>query len=498
MSDLQKEISGLTPERKNLLALIIKRDAEAAASAQKIERRERAESEVSFAQQRLWFLQKLDPENPAYNTPAAIRIDGDLNVAVLEKVFKFIVSRHEILRTEFKEINGKIIQRLHPEIDVEIIKTDLEHSTEKDKRADELINKDIRIAFAPDKIPLFRIHLYRLNHNRHILMLNLHHIIFDGWSLGVMIDELVRLYSDFYAGRESSLPPLEIQYADFAFWERMMIETKIWQRQLEFWKNALSEPVESVKFPHSGKSNENRTDRVNTVSMILRADLVNEIRRVCAGEHYTLYMYLLSAFQALLYRYGGQRKFLIGSPVANRNRAETENLIGCFINPLAIKANIEGNQTFGELLKQTRRTVLDAFANQEIPFELVLDSIRRQRNEPQTRLFNVWFVLQNAPLSEIELPHLTFSNYKIPRIAAQFDIALNINELGEEIHCSIDFAADKFDDDEVVRMLEHFKNLSAETAENRDLTLNRINLEKETQKESAKTPVPIDEDAFDF
>ncbi|MCD9188133.1 MAG: condensation domain-containing protein [Pyrinomonadaceae bacterium] len=498
MSDLQKEISGLTPERRNLLALIIKRDAEAAASAQKIERREKAEPEVSFAQQRLWFLQKLDPENPVYNTPAAIKIDGDLNVEILEKVFNHIVLRHEILRTVFKEENGKVVQRLHPGASVEILKTDLEDFEKRENCADELINKDIRIPFATDKFPLFRIHLYRLNRDQHILLLNMHHIISDGWSLGVIIDEFVRLYADHNSGRGSSLPPLEIQYADFAFWERKMIESKIWQTQLEFWKNALSEPVGSVKFPPSKKSNEHKTDRVGTVSLILRAELTSEIRRVCAAEHYTLYMYLLSAFQTLLYRYSGQRKFLIGSPVANRNRTETENLIGCFINPLAVRATPEGNQTFGELLKQTRKTVLDSFANQEIPFELVLDSIRRQRNEPQTRLFNVWFVLQNAPLSEVELPHLTISNYQLPRLAAQFDIALNINEIGEEIHCSIDFAADRFDDGEIVEMLEHFRNILAETVENRDLKLNGINLEKKTQKESAKSVVPIDEDTFDF
>lgn len=474
--------------------------AEAEASAHRISRRETADAEVSFAQQRLWFLQKLNPSDATYNTPAGLRISGNLRIEILEKVFSFLISRHESLRLVFKEEKGRIFQQIQKPFPVKIIEKNLGEisGAEISPKIEKPVGKDIEIPFNLEAGPLLRVHLYRLGNNEHILLLNMHHIISDGWSLGVIIEEFVTLYKDFSSGKKSSLPELEIQYPDFAVWERKMIESRAWQPQLDYWKKNLSERTGNLKIPSARTSNGNNSKSVETVSILLRAGLVGEIRRICAAEHYTLYTFLLTAFQVLLYRYTGQTNFIIGSPVANRNRVETEGLIGCFINPLAIKLDLDGNLSFDGLLKKTGKTVLEAFDNQEIPFELVLDAIRRERNEPQNRLFNIWFVLQNAPLSEIELPGLKIRNYKIPRIASQFDIAMNINETGEEIHCAIDYSTNLFDSADIRRMLGHFKNILTAAVTSRESKLNEIPLEENPPADSRQVTNKYSEDDFDF
>jgi hypothetical protein len=499
--DLQKEISALSPDRRQLLALLLlESDGNRAALPSAIRRRHVASVEVSFAQQRLWFLHKLNPWKATYNTPAALKITGDLNVEILEKVFTFLVARHEALRLVFREEKGRIYQLVREPfaVGIELVNLSASSAAENASQAEKLLLKDIETPFDLEGGPLFRVHLYKLGDKENILLLNMHHIISDGWSLGVIIKELALLYRSFLLGDSPSLPGLEIQYPDFADWERKMVETPAWRAQLEFWKKTLSEPVESLKFPAALKANGNSRESVETSSILLRAPLVGEIRHVCAVEHYTLYTFLLTAFQVLLYHYTGQKKFVIGSPVANRCRAETEDLIGCFINPLAIRARLDGNLSFGELLTENRRTVLDAFDNQEIPFEIVLDSIRRARNEPQNRLFNVWFVLQNAPLSEFELPGLKFANYKIPRIASQFDIAMNINETGEEIHCAIDYSARLFAAADIRRMLEHFHNILLAAAGSREVKLREIALKENQPAHLPPAKHDFGEDDFDF
>lgn len=499
--DLQKEISALSFDRQRLLELLLESEATGSSRASRIGRRLDAEpAEVSFAQQRLWFLQKLNPSETAYNTPAALRVAGDLRREILQKVFDFLIVRHEALRLVFREKKGRVLQLAQKPFPVEIIEENLTEirAPDRDLPVERLVVKDIGTPFDLETGPLFRVHLYRLGVAEHILLLNMHHIISDGWSLGVIIDEFAALYRDFTLGKNPSLPELEIQYPDFAVWEKKMVESPAWRAQLDYWKKHLAGRVESLKIASAATNGARRTGSVETVSILLRAGLTAEIKRVCAAEHFTLYTFLLAGFQLLLYRYTGRKNFIIGSPVANRNRAETERLIGCFINPLAIRAKLDGDLSFGDLLKETEKTVLDAFENQEIPFELILDAIRRERNEPHKRLFNVWFVLQNAPLAELELPALKVSNYKLPRLASQFDIAMNVNETGDEIHCAIDYSTEMFDSAFIRRMLEHFRNILSAAASSRETKLREISLEEVSPVVSARTVAPDDEDDFDF
>lgn len=498
--DLQKEISALSPERRNLLALLVEKAAAPSVSARRISRRNADKAEVSFAQQRLWFLQKLNPSNAAHNTPAALHIFGDLNIEVLEKVFTFLVSRHEALRLFFREEKGRIFQLVKEPFAAGIAFEDFSETParERDSIIENRVSKDIAAPFALDECPLFRVHLYRLAADEFVLLLNMHHIISDGWSLGVIIDEFAALYESFLLGKKVPLAELEIQYPDFAAWERTMVESGAWSAQLEYWKKNLAGRAGGVKLPFAANRNRKNLNPVETASMILRADIVGKIRKICHAERCSLYTLLLAAFNVLLYRYSGQKKFLIGSPVANRNRAETEKLIGCFINPLAIGATLDGEMTFAELLAQTAKTALDAFDNQNIPFERVLDAIRRERRDSQKRLFNVWFVLQNAPLSEMNLPGLKIANYKLPRIAPQFDIAMNISETGDEIHCAVEYSTAALDAVDARRLLENFKNILTAAAGSLDVKLEEISLDDVQPDVQARAASQYSEDDFDF
>lgn len=478
--DLYKEIEALSLEQKDLLSLLVKQEIEAKISGHSIipsRKENETRTELSFAQQRLWFLQKLKPADATYNTPVGLRIQGCLDITILEKVFDFLVSRHETLRLSFQELNGKTFQVVEKSDKTKIEKIDLTKipQEERNEHLQASVRNKINTCFDLAKTPLFRVYLYIMNEDNYVLLINMHHIISDGWSLGVLVQELTTLYMDFLTNKTTALPKLDIQYPDFALWEREMLSSKAWENQLNYWKNVLGTPTPSLKLVNGKNSISNE---VKTEIKVLRAELVSDIKKVCIKKHLTLYMYLLAAFQILLNRYTGQEDIIVGSPVANRNRSETEGLIGCFINPLAIRINLDRKSKIDNFLKQVRQTVLDAFDNQNVPFEIVLDSIRLSRKNFNDKLFNVWFVLQNAPLSDINLPNLKVSNFKIERIASQFDIAFNLIEVGEEIFCSIDYSVSLFTLENIQTMLGHYKKILEQMTEDQNRKISEIVLEE--------------------
>jgi hypothetical protein len=427
----------------------------------------------------LWFLNQLEPNNPAYNTPAAVRLQGCLSVEVLERTLGEVIKRHEVLRTTYRTVEGRAVQIINAAEPLRLTLLDLSDLPEAQR---EIEARLLAVAEAQRPFDLahdsvLRASLLRLDQMDHVLLVTVHHIACDGWSMGVLVREVAALYESFAAGRGHALPELPIQFADFAVWERHWLQGEALSRQLAYWKQRLGGNLPTLELPTDRPRTEVQTHHGATHSFVLPTELAEALKALCRREGVTLYMLLLAAYQTLLYRYTGQEDILVGSPIANRNRAETEGLIGCFINTLALRADLSGNPRFRELLGRVREEVLGAFGHQEAPFEKLVGELCPERTLNRRRLFNIWFVLQNAPMQPLELPGLILSNFKVERGMAQFDLAMSITEVGGEFVGTLDYLTDLFDADTIAELLERFKNLLREIAANPEARLLDISLD---------------------
>jgi hypothetical protein len=367
---------------------------------------------LSFAQQRLWFLDKLIPQNPFYNIPAALRLTGNLDYAALKRAFNVIVQRHEALRTNFIEVNGQpsAIARgaapgaiASPQIDVSLPVVDLQHlpATEKQATAQNIATQEAQHPFNLTNELLLRVKLLQLNKNEYVLLLNLHHIIADGWSLGVLIREIGLLYTN------QPLPPLSVQYADFAFWQRKYLQGEVLESQLAYWKSQLAN-LPMLNLPTKPRKGV-QSYKGATQNISLPLDLTASLETLSKQANATLFMTLLAAFQVLLGRYSGQEDIVVGSAIANRNRAQLEPLIGFFVNSLVLRTDLSGNPTFRELLGRVRKTTIEAYDRQDLPFEKLVEELHPERDLSRNPLFQVVFALQNAPMQPLELPGISLS-----------------------------------------------------------------------------------------
>ncbi|WP_242295072.1 condensation domain-containing protein, partial [Bacillus cereus group sp. BfR-BA-01381] len=332
---------------------------------------------LSFAQQRLWFLDQLEPGNVSYNIPAAISFKGTLNVQALNQSINEIIRRHEILRTVFKEVEDKPVQVVMPfqQKNIEVIDLTKLVKEKKEYEKNELIKKEAHRAFDLNKGPLIRECLIKLDELEHILMLNMHHIISDGWSMDVIIKELSTLYEDFCSGGSSSLSELSIQYADFAVWQRDWLQAGTLEKQLAYWKEQLGGELPVLNLPIDRPRTVKQTYQGSIERLVLSKQLTQKVRSLSKQEGTTLFMTLLAAFKTLLYRYTGQEDIIVGSPIANRNRSEIEGLVGFFVNTLPLRTKLSGDKTFREVLKLIRETSLEAYAHQDVPFEKLVEEI---------------------------------------------------------------------------------------------------------------------------
>ncbi len=457
MNEKAREIAELSPERRQLLELLLKREM-AAASSLAIPRRKGSTSiPLSFAQQRIWFLSQLEPRSPAYNTPAAVRLRGRLNAPAMERTLGEIIRRHEVLRTTFKMVAGQPVQAIHGAEPMSLRVIDLTGWPEagREFEAQQLAEAEAARPFDLELGPLVRATLLRLDQTDHVLLFTLHHIVSDGWSMGVLIREVATLYEALVKGQPSPLPELPIQFADFALWEREWLCGAALERQLAYWKQQLGGNPPTLELPTDRPRPVVATHKGASKSFVLPENLLTALKALCQRHNVTLFMLLLSAFNGLLHLYTGQEDILVGSPIANRNRAETEGLIGCFINTLVMRTDLSGNPSFGELLGRVRQTVLGAFANQDVPFERVVAELRPERSQGQ-RFFRVWFVLHNAPMQTLELPGLRLSNFKVERTTAQFDLAMSAMETAGQIVGALNYNTDLFDGETVTEMLERY------------------------------------------
>ncbi|MBG1271675.1 non-ribosomal peptide synthetase [Nostoc sp. WHI] len=425
---------------------------------------------LSFAQQRLWFLDQLIPNNPFYNIPLALHLTGSLNKAALEQTFNEIVRRHEALRTTVVMQEGQPVQVINPTLTITLPVIDLRQlpQVEREIQARQLTTQEAQRPFNLSTDSLLRVKLLHLDETQHIILLTMHHIVCDGWSIGVLIQEIAALYTAFASNQPSPLPKLTIQYADFAYWQRQWLQGEVLEKQLSYWQKQL-DGISMLNLPTDRPRLAVQTYQGARQPLQLSKSLSEALLALGQQEGVTLFIILLAAFQVLLYRYTQQEDIVIGSPIANRNRSEIEGLIGFFVNSLVLRTQLSGNPTFRELLSRVKEVAFGAYAHQDLPFEKLVEELHPERNLNQNPLFQVVFALQNAPMSALELPNLTLSPLPFDTETTRFDLELHLWEpkvqnglwadSSEGISGFVIYSTDLFDDATIARMLGHFQIL---------------------------------------
>ncbi|MCA1568064.1 MAG: amino acid adenylation domain-containing protein [Acidobacteria bacterium] len=469
MSEAMKDTSGLSAEERAALAMQLKRKGDTSAAREFIARRgESGPAPLSFAQQRLWFLNVMEPNSP-YIIWTNFHLKGRLDAPALERTLNEIVRRHESLRTTFSANEGQPVQLVTPHLTLGVPIHDLSDLDEGARSSEvEQHKQEMQRPFDLARGPLFRARLLRLDADEHILLLAMHHIVTDGWSIGIMLREMTTLYEAFTAGRAPALPQLSIQYRDFAAWQREWLSGAELERQLAYWRENLRGAPPALELPTDRPRPPVQSYRGETLEREIGKKLTGALKELSRARGVTLYMTLLAAFKTLLYRYTGQHDIVVGTPIANRNRMEIENLIGFFVNTLVLRTSLSPAHTFSELLTRVRDVTLRAFAHQDLPFEKLVEELQPERDMSRTPLFQVMFSLQNEPLPPLRLGGVTMRLLDDEMKTAQFDLTLDLIERDEGILSSLEFNTDLFDRETAERMFGHYLRLLEEIVTNPD------------------------------
>ncbi len=479
MDDYSKRIAQLSPEK---LALLMKRLRKASAKEARsyaIPRRmDLSKYPMSFAQERLWFLDQLEPESPFYNIPAAVRLSGPLNIAALQRSLEEVVRRHEVLRARFTTVDGAPVQVVNPSATVDLPVIDLTGlpESERKNKVEELTREEAQRPFDLGTGPLLRTKLLRIDGNEHRLLLTLHHIVADGWSIGVFVRETATLYQAFCRGEPSPLPELPIQYADFAQWQHEWLQGEVLDEQLRYWTERLKDATGVLDLPTDRPRPPVQTYNGAHEPFHFSKELSDALNTLSRREGVTLFMTLLAAFQTLLYRYTAQDDISVGVPVANRDRAGTEGLIGFFVNTVVMRTDLAGDPPFRQVLKRVRDVALGAFSHQDLPFEKLVDVLQPERNLSRTPLFQVLFVLQNAPKQSLDLPGLSLELLEVESGSVKFDLTLSMDESSEGLSGSVGYNTDLFDRATIRRMIGHYRSLLRAVAVNPDRRISNLPL----------------------
>jgi amino acid adenylation domain-containing protein len=443
---------------------------------------------LSFAQQRLWFIDRLESGSAFYNIPAAVRLDGLLNTEALERSLNEIVRRHESLRTTFSDSGGLPVQIIAPSLNLALPIFDLRDLSEDERasRTRELISEEFWRPFDLTRGPLIRASLLRIDEQEHILTVCMHHIISDGWSIGVFIDEMARLYGVYSEGKASPLPELMIQYRDYALWQRQWLKGEVLEAEIGYWKKQLEGAPTTIEIKTDGARPAVQTYEGRSESIEIGEEAVRRLKEVGGRQGATMYMVMAAAMEVLMYRYSGQEDMVIGTPVANRVRQETEPLIGCFINVLALRAKLSNNPTYNEMLRQAREVILDALTHQDLPFEKLVEALQIERDPSRSPLFQVMFALQSARNPETELPGLTLTPMDEENKAAHFDLNMAVQEEGQSMSATLTYNIDLFNAETVTQMLSDYKLILEEVSLNPEVTLKEL-VETLTQVEKQKS-----------
>jgi hypothetical protein len=453
-TNLAERIASLSPEKRELLLKSMK--AAGLGRPAEIVRRPRSSNRArtSFAQQRLWFLAQLDPGSCAYNMSGSVRLRGLLDVAALQRTLSEIARRHEALRTTFLSVDDDLYQVIGESTSIPLRTVDLGGVPEGNREAEasRLATADANTPFDLQQGPLLRATLLWMGEEEHALLLTMHHIVSDGWSVGVLLREIAVLYEAFAGGRPSPLPDLPVQYADFAEWQREYLQGEVLQQHVDYWRRHLGPEPPALDlptdFPRTAVLSDNGGVHVHTIG----EDVTAKVQELCRREQVTLFAALLAGISSALYCRTGRSGIVVGTDIANRNRVETEGLIGFFINQLVLRTDFDGNPVLREVVARARETVLGAYAHQDLPFDLLVREINPKRDLGRTPLFQVKFVLQNAPSHPLRLKGVRQAPLRADRTKAKFELLFNLQEVKEQLVNVIVFNADLFKPATVARL----------------------------------------------
>jgi amino acid adenylation domain-containing protein len=444
---------------------------------------------LSYAQERLWFLHMLQPGDHFYNIPTAVRLKGTLNIATVEECLNEVVRRHESLRTRFVTIDEQPAQVITVTQQLSLVVVDLSRLSEhvRERRLQTLAGEEAGRVFDLNSGNLMRVKLVTLSQEEHVMMLTLHHIVSDQWSMGVLVKDVCEIYEAYSRGAASQLEELRIQYADYANWERQWLSEERLDRELQYWKQQLRGAPAVLDLSRAKNRPEVQSYRGDTRSVVISKDQVEAVRKMSRREGVTTFMSMLSVFNVLLHYYTGRNDIVVGTAIANRRRLELEGVIGFFVNQLALRTKFAGDPSFLELIKIVRNVTLEAYDHQGLPFVKLVQELNPTRSSQYSPIFQVCFLFENAPAPPLELSDLTISNFQTVTRAAKFDLILGLLETEASMAAAIEYNIDLFDVPQIDHMLNQFKMLLRDIISRPDIklselyeTLARVDKEKET------------------
>lgn len=415
---------------------------------------------ASFAQQRLWFLKQYDSQSAFYNMTEALKLSGNMNLDAMNQTVAKILERHEGLRTTFSNVDGTVLQILHPVEAVQIPVEDLSSSseTERDDLISKYISEEINTVFDLETGPLVKFKLLKLEENEHVVLLTMHHIISDGWSMGIFVREFAQIYDAIVSNKEIALSPVEWQYADFTKWQKSWFTGEIRQKQIDYWKNKLAD-ITTLDIPGDFDRPALQTFAGKKEFFVYSKELMNRVGELAGQTGATPFMIYLAAVNVLFARYTGQDDIAIGTPIANRVRRETENTFGFFVNTLVLRNRVDGNPTFLELIQRVKNGALEAYDTQDMPFEMLVDELDVERDLSRNPLFQVMFALQNEELPDFKLPELEIKRFETDNNSAMFDFWISMREFDDGIHTLCEYNTDLYKKSTVIKMMKHLENI---------------------------------------
>ncbi|MDP2178896.1 non-ribosomal peptide synthetase [Methylicorpusculum sp.] len=469
--------SNLSPAKQAVLEKYLKAKLKDRHSDEEIARRNAATAPLSFAQQRLWLLCQLEPVSAAYNFPTALRISGKIDLSAMEKAINAIIGRHAILRTRFVTVADQPQQVIVPEIKIAMVIEDISEFT--DSEVDKRIKAEGLKPFVLSEYPLFRTRLLYLGQSRgeeaYVFLVNMHHIISDGWSAGVLFREFAALYIDYCNGMPPSLPELPIQYADFSYWQHNGLQEGRLNRQLAYWKKQLAGSPNLLNLPTDHPRLPMRGFLGATHYFAIAPELTDRLNRLSRLQGVTLFTVLLAAFNSLLFRYSGEKDICVGIPAAGRTKPELEDLIGFFVNTLVIRTRLDDHPCFMELVGRVQTAVLEAWENQDIPFDKLVEALQPQRNPGVNPLFQVMFVLHNVPMGTLALPGLTLESMAVDYGISKFDLVFHVTE-NNGLEAAFEYSTELFEAASIVSMAEQLNRLLAAIVEHPEFRLGQLSL----------------------
>ena len=439
---------------------------------------------ASFAQQRLWFLDHIDPGTAVYTIPQAFHLTGPLQIALLARALQEIVRRHESLRTTFGSTEGTPLQLVTASLQLDVPTLDLRHLPAAERRAEaqRLADQYAREPFKLESGPLLRAAVIVLDADAHVLLFNVHHIVCDGWSLALLFHELSELYRAFAAGEPSPLPDIPIQYPDYTLWQKEWLKGEELDRQLGYWREKLSGELPVLELPSFRGRPPRQTFQGGYIKFHISRELTDSVAALARREGISLYMTLLGAFKVLLHRLSGQPEILVGSPIANRDRAEIESAIGFYTNTVVFRTSLEGHPTFKTVLARIKENALGVYANQDVPLDRVVDAVHPERGSSHNPLFQVMFGFQKAPEAALALPGVQVTPLLVHSGTSKFDLLMEMQEIPAGMQCFLEYSLDLFDEATAARFIEHFRTLIEGIARDPEQAIDEIPLLTEPER----------------